>query len=96
MCLGCAGGSWVSPQWEKLRICHARQRGGGLPRRSAARWEQRLPVPHRNMVLLRGLLVLSLSCLQGPGLLVSLGLGLGGAGRQVGPRQGSGWEEEGG
>lgn len=31
-----------------------------------ARWEQRLPVHNRNMALLPGLLVLSLSCLQGP------------------------------
>lgn len=48
-----------------------------------ARWEPRLPVPLRNMVLLRGLLVLSLFCLQGPYLVVSLGrgLGLGGEGR---------------
>lgn len=41
------------------------------------RWEPRLPVPHRNMALLWGLLVLSLSCLQGPYLAVSLGSGLG-------------------
>lgn len=53
-----------------------------------ARWGQRLPIPHRNMALLQGLLVLSLSCLQGPGLVVSLGLGLGGAGRPVGTHRG--------
>ena len=53
-----------------------------------ASWGRRLPVPHRNMaLLLRGLLLLGLSCLQGPCLVVSLGLGQGGAGRQVGPRR---------
>lgn len=60
-----------------------------------ARWGPRLPVLHRNMaLLLRGLLVLGLSCLQGPCSVVSLGLGLGGAGRQVGAALGSeGWRE---
>lgn len=69
--------------------------GSAIPRGSAARWEQWLPVPHRNMALLWGLLVLSLSCLQGSSVVVSLGLGLGGAGSQVGKRQGSGQEKEG-
>lgn len=49
-----------------------------------ARWQLRLSVPHRNMALLQGLLVLSLSCLQGPCWVVSLGCGPGGVRRPVG------------
>lgn len=47
------------------------------------RRELRLPIPHRNMALFRGLLVLSLSCLQVPCLVASLGRDLRGEGRQV-------------
>lgn len=55
-----------------------------------ARWEQRLPVHNRNMALLPGLLVLSLSCLQGPCSAVSLGCGLGRVGRGQGSEGGRG------
>ena len=61
-----------------------------------ARKERRLPIPHRNMALLWGLLVLSLSCLQSPCSAVSLGRGLGGAGRQLRERPGVSGKEEGG
>lgn len=64
-----------------------------------ARKERRLPIPHRNMALLwlpELVLVLSLSCLQSPCSAVSLGRGLGGAGRRLRETPGVPGKEEGG